>query len=190
MFESFINSGAFDFLGRDGAELFACIDEALAVSAAAHRDRTAGQVSLFDEATHAATATRKRAIIPWSEHEKLSYEKELLGFYVSGHPLDTYIDVFAAKNYQTIASLGELADRATFKVGGALVQIDKKFTRKEGQPFAVVWMEEGTGTLEVVIWNEVYVQVSDALATGRVVAIQGTLDARGDSLRATAQKMK
>jgi DNA polymerase-3 subunit alpha len=190
MLESLIKSGAFDFLGRDRAELFACIDEALAVSAAAHRDRTAGQVSLFDEATHAATATRKRAITPWSEHEKLSYEKELLGFYVSGHPLDAYIELFAARNYQTIASLGELADRATFKVGGALVQIDKKFTRKEGKPFAVVWIEDLTGTLEVVIWNDVYIQVSDALATGRVIIIQGTVDTRGDSLRATAQKVK
>src|ERR1700730_11945288 len=190
MLESLIRSGAFDFLGRDRAELFACIDEALAVSAAAHRDRTAGQVSLFDEATQAATATRKRAVTPWSEHEKLSYEKELLGFYVSGHPLDAYIDLFAAKNYQTIASLGELADRATFKVGGALVQIDKKFTRKEGKPFAVVWIEDLTGTLEVVIWNDVYIQVSDALATGRVIVIQGTVDMRGDSLRATAQKVK
>jgi len=190
MLESLIKSGAFDFLGRDRAELFACIDEALAVSAAAHRDRTAGQVSLFDEATHAATATRKRAIAPWSEHEKLSYEKELLGFYVSGHPLDAYIDLFAAKNYQTIASLGELADRATFKVGGALVQIDKKFTRKEGKPFAIVWIEDLTGMLEVVIWNDVYIQVSDTLATGRVIVIQGTVDTRGDSLRATAQKVK
>ncbi len=187
MLESLIKSGAFDFLGRDRAELFDCIDESLAASAAAHRDRTAGQVSLFGD-SHPPT-TRKRTVVPWSEHEKLSYEKELLGFYVSGHPLDAYVDLLAAKNYQTIASLGELADRAPFKVGGALVQIDKKFTKKEGKPFAVVWIEDLTGTLELVIWNEVYLQVSDALATGRVVAISGTIDARGDSLRATAQKV-
>jgi DNA polymerase-3 subunit alpha len=190
MLESLIKSGAFDFLGRDRAELFACIDESLAVSAAAHRDRTAGQVSLFDEEMHAATSTRKHAIIPWSEHEKLSYEKELLGFYVSGHPLDAYVDLFASKNYHTIASLGEMSDRATFKVGGALVQIDKKFTRKEGKPFAVVWIEDLTGTLEVVIWNDVYVPIADTLATGRVILIQGTVDTRGDSLRATAQKVR
>ena len=190
MLESLIKSGAFDFLGRDRAELFACIDEALAASAAAHRDRTAGQVSLFDDATHAATSTRKRSVTPWSEHEKLSYEKELLGFYVSGHPLDAYVDLFAAKNYPVIASLGELDDRAQFKAGGAIVQIDKKFTRREGKPFAVVWIEDLSGTLEVVIWNDVYVKVSDALATGRVVEIQGTIDSRGDSLRATAQKVR
>src|SRR5712691_11046142 len=75
MLESLIKVGAFDFLGRDRAELFACIDQALASSAAAHRDRTAGQVSLFDEAITATTSTRKRSIAPWTAHEKLSYEK-------------------------------------------------------------------------------------------------------------------
>src|SRR5207249_9221526 len=80
MLESLIKAGAFDFLGRERAELFACIDEALSASAAAYRDRVAGQVSLFDEKT-APTTSRKRLITPWSEHEKLTYEKELLGFY-------------------------------------------------------------------------------------------------------------
>ncbi len=188
MLESLIKSGAFDFLPRDRAELFACIDESLAASAAAHRDRAAGQVSLFEEI--ATATTRKKSVAPWSDHEKLSYEKELLGFYVSGHPLDAYVDLFATKNYQPIASLGELDDRSQFKTAGAIAQIDKKFTRKEGKPFAVVWIEDLSGTLEVVIWNDVYVKVSDALALGRVVEIQGTIDTRGDSVRATAQKVK
>src|SRR5205807_3184315 len=167
MLESLIKAGAFDFLGRDRAELFDCIDEALASSAAAHRDRTAGQVSLFDDATHAATSTRKRSVTPWSEHEKLSYEKELLGFYVSGHPLDAYVDLFAAKNYQPINSLGELEDRSQFKIAGAIAQVEKKFTRREGKPFAVVWVEDRTATLEIVVWNDVYITVSEILVPGR-----------------------
>src|SRR6266705_1506226 len=188
MLESLIKGGAFDFLGRDRAELFARIDEALTASAAAQRDRVAGQVSLFDEAT-APTTSRTRSINPWSEHEKLSYEKELLGFYVSGHPLDAYVDSFATKNYRTIASLGNLDDRASFKIAGALVQIDKKFTKREGKPFAVVWVEDLSGTLEVVLWNEVYMKVADALAPGRVVEIRGTLDKRDDTVRATAENV-
>ena len=189
MLESLIKAGAFDFVGRDRAELFVCIDESLSCAAAAQRDRTVGQVSLFDEATQAAT-TKKRTVIPWADHEKLSYEKELLGFYVSGHPLDAYADLFAAKNYQSIGSLGELEDRSQFRTAGAIVQVEKKFTRKEGKPFAVVWIEDLTGTIEVVIWNDVYLAVSDILATGRVVEIRGTIDTRGDSLRATAQKVR
>jgi DNA polymerase-3 subunit alpha len=188
MIESLIKAGAFDFVGRDRAELFDCIDESLAASAAAHRDRTAGQVSLFGD-MHPPT-TRKRTVVPWSEHEKLSYEKELLGFYVSGHPLDAYVDLFAAKNYQPIASLAQLPDRSIFTIGGALIQIDKKFTRKEGKPFAVVWIEDLTGTIEVVIWNDVYIPIADTLETGRVIVIRGAVDARGDALRATAQKVK
>jgi len=190
MLESLVKSGAFDFLGRERAELFACIDEALVSSAAAHRDRAAGQVSLFDEIAASITSTRRRSVAPWSDHEKLSYEKELLGFYVTGHPLNAYVDLFAAKNYRTIASLGELDDRAQFRAAGAITQIDKKFTRKEGKPFAIVWIEDLTATLEVVVWNDVYVKVSEALGPGRVVEIEGTVDARGDSLRATAQKVK
>jgi len=189
MLESLIKAGAFDFTGRDRAELFASIDESLNASAIAQRDRATGQVSLFDEQTHAATA-RQQSVKPWNEHEKLSYEKELLGFYVSGHPLDAYASVFATKNYRPIASLGELADRAQFKIGGAIVEVEKKFTKKEGKPFAVMWLEDLMDTLEVVVWNEVYLKVSDILVPGRVVELKATLDRRDEMHRATAVEIK
>src|SRR5437667_2065152 len=189
MLESLIKGGGFDFDGRDRAELFSCIDDAVSASVAAQRDRLAGQVALFDETT-ASSTSRKRAASRWSEHEKLSYEKELLGFYVSGHPLDAYADVFATKNYRSIASLAEFDDRAAFKIGGAIVQVEKKFTRREGKPFAVIWVEDLTDMLEVVVWNEVYLKVSDALAAGRVVEVKGTLDKRDDALRATALEIR
>jgi DNA polymerase-3 subunit alpha len=189
MLESLVKSGAFDFVGKDRAELFGCIDDAVSASVAAQRDRLAGQVSLFDEAT-APTTSRRRLASRWSDHEKLSYEKELLGFYVSGHPLDAYAEVIAAKNYRPISSLGELDDRAPFKIAGAIVQVEKKFTRKEGKPFAVVWVEDLTDMLEVVVWNEVYLKVSDSLAAGRVIEIRGTLDKREEVLRATATEIK
>jgi DNA polymerase III subunit alpha len=189
MLESLIKAGAFDFLGRDRWELSSCIDDAVMASAAAQRDRLAGQVSLFDEAT-APTGSRKRQAAPWSEHEKLSYEKELLGFYVSGHPLDAYADVFAVKNYRSIASLGALDDRAPFKIAGAIVAVEKKFTRKEGKPFAVVWIEDRADMLEVVVWNEVYLKASAALEAGRVIEIKGTLDKRDEIPRAVAQDIK
>jgi DNA polymerase III subunit alpha len=189
MLESLIKAGAFDFLGRDRSELFNCIDDAVSASAAAQRDRIAGQVSLFDEAT-APTGSRKRPATLWSEHQKLSYEKELLGFYVSGHPLDAYADVFAAKKYRSIASLADLDDRAPFRIAGAIVDVEKKFTRKEGKPFAVVWIEDRADMLEVVVWNEVYLKVSDALEAGRVIEIKGTLDKRDEIPRAVAQEIK
>jgi DNA polymerase-3 subunit alpha len=190
MLESLAKCGAFDFLQCERAELFACIDDALASSAAAHRDRIAGQVSLFGDAHEHIAPARKRTVMPWSDREKMSYEKELLGFYVTGHPLDAYADVIANGKYQSIASLGELSDRATFRVAGAITQVDKKFTRKEGKPFAVVWLEDLTGTLELVIWNELYLECAEKLVSGNVVGVRGKLDLRDESLRATAEKLR
>ncbi|HEX4640514.1 MAG TPA: DNA polymerase III subunit alpha [Chthoniobacterales bacterium] len=188
--ENLIKCGAFDFLGRERAELFACIDESMAAAAASQRDRASGQVSLFDDMPAPAPRPTSHRVIPWTEHEKMSYEKELLGFYVTGHPLDAYANVLTEGKYQTITSLNELADRASFKIAGAIVQVEKKFTKKEGKPFAVVFLEDLTATLEVVLWNEVYTPVADRLVLGRVLAVHGTLDRRDDSLRAVAQRAK
>jgi DNA polymerase-3 subunit alpha len=190
LLESLVKCGAFDFLGRERAELCACIDESLASATESHKDRASGQVSLFDEMPPPASKPTILRVLPWTEHEKMSYEKELLGFYVTGHPLDVYAGLLAEGKYQTIASLNELPDRASFRIGGAIVQVEKKFTKKEGKPFAVVWLEDLSATLEVVLWNEVYVKVADSLVLGRVIAVQGTLDRRDDALRAVAQKAK
>ena len=190
MLESLVKCGAFDFLHCERAELFAGIDDALASSAAAHRDRMAGQVSLFGDSHEHVASARKRTVAPWSDREKMSFEKELLGFYVTGHPLDAYADVIANGKYQSIASLGELSDRATFRVAGAITQVDKKFTRKEGKPFAVVWLEDLTGTLELVVWNELYLECAEKLVPGNVVGVRGKLDLRDESLRATAEKLR
>jgi DNA polymerase-3 subunit alpha len=189
MLESLVKTGAFDFLGRERAELFASIDEALSSSAAAHRDRASGQVSLFGDLAP-SVSRRPRTVVAWSQHEQMSYEKELLGFYVTGHPLDAYVDLIARGNYQTIESLRALSDRSQFKIVGAIVQIERKFTRKEGKPFAVLWLEDLTGTIEVVVWNEAYAPVAEALVASRVIAVKGTIDKRDESLRATAQKIK
>ena len=188
--ENLIRCGAFDFLGRERAELFACIDESMAAAAASQRDRASGQVSLFGDMPAPASRSVSRRVIPWTEHEKMSYEKELLGFYVTGHPLDAYAKILADGKYQTITSLNELPDRASFKIAGAVVQVDKKFTKKEGKPFAIVFLEDLTATLEVVLWNEAYTPVADRLVLGRVLAVHGTLDRRDDSLRAVAQRAK
>src|SRR5207237_9367830 len=117
-----------------------------------------------------------RSVTPWSDRQKMSYEKELLGFYVTGHPLDAYADVIANGKYQSIASLGELSDRSTFRVAGAITQVDKKFTRKEGKPFAVAWLEDLTGTLELVVWTELYLECAEKSMPGNVGWLWGYLD--------------
>ena len=82
--ESLVKCGAFDFLGRERAELFACIDESLAAATESHKDRASGQVSLFDDLPPPASKPSAHRVIPWTEHEKMSYEKSCSGFMSPG----------------------------------------------------------------------------------------------------------
>ncbi|MEI8340787.1 MAG: DNA polymerase III subunit alpha, partial [Verrucomicrobiota bacterium] len=193
--ESLVKCGAFDFTGEYRSALFAEIDGVLAASASSHRDRAAGQVSLFDDLP-AETVTPKRAsaaVPPWPQAEMLAYEKELLGFYVTGHPLDEYRSVLEGGKYRSILSLfDEMEDKEklTVQVAGALTVVEKKFTKKDSKPFAIVTLEDLTGSLEVMIWNDAYNKCAMHLEQGRVVAVTGRLDKREDTPRIVATEIK
>ena len=184
--------GAFDWTGIERAELFAEIDGVLAAAASAHRDRASGQSSLFDDFA-APTPAKKRAashVVPWTATEKLAFEKELLGFYVTGHPLDDYRPLLESKKFTPIARLGELEDKSTPTIAGALTSVEKKFTKKDSQPFAVVIIEDLSGSLEVMIWNEAFIKAQAHLLQGAVVAITGRLDRREETPRIVANEVK
>jgi DNA polymerase III subunit alpha len=191
--ESLVKCGAFDFTGRERAGMFSEIDAALSMSASSHRDRAAGQVSLFGALADTAPAAPKRtstpAAPPWPVAEKLAYEKELLGFYVTGHPLDEFRGVLESGKFVPIGSLGEMDDRATIKIAGALIGVDKKFTKKDGKPFAAIVLEDLSGSLEVMVWSETYAKYSSLLEKGRVVAITGRLDKREETPRVAASEI-
>ena len=120
--EALIKSGACDCFGETRATLFAQIDRTLARASSILADRQRGQGSLFGllQEEESPMAESMQPLPEWPQHELLAYEKELLGFYVSGHPLDAFVDLFAAKAYQSIASLGELPDRAVCRIAGAI----------------------------------------------------------------------
>jgi DNA polymerase-3 subunit alpha len=191
--ECLVKCGAFDWMGTERAALFAEIEGAFAAAASAHRDRAAGQVSLFD-AFDAAPAPTKRSnapkVTPWTTAEKLAFEKELLGFYVTGHPLDDYRPVLEGGKYVPIARLGEQEDKSTVSIAGALTTVDKKFTKKDSKPFAVVIIEDLTGPLEVMIWSEAYSKAQNHLVVGNVVSITGRLDRREEAPRISANEVK
>jgi DNA polymerase-3 subunit alpha len=193
--ESLVKCGAFDFTGQDRARIFASIDESLSASAASHRDRAAGQHSLFDALdAEEAAAPRKRAsshyVTPWPTAEKLGYEKELLGFYVTGHPLDEYRSVLENGKYKPISSLAEQEDKLVLQVAGALESVEKKFTKKDGKPFAIVRLEDLSGSIEIMIWNDSFIKCSQHLEKGKVVAITAKLDKRDETPRLVANEVK
>ncbi len=188
--ENLIRAGAFDFLGQDRAELFARIDGALASGASRQRDRASGQVSLFGDlelAPPPSTARESVSYNPWTLPEKLAHEKELLGFYVTGHPLDAYRDLVTGGKYAAISNLASLEDKSTVQVAGTIAAAEKKFTKKEGKPFAIICLEDFTGQVEVMVWGEVYAKAARHIEKGKIVAVSAKLDKREESPRLVAQ---
>jgi DNA polymerase-3 subunit alpha len=190
--ESLVKCGAFMFTGQERTALFAEIDGAMSAASESHRDRAAGQVSLFGAfETEPATSRRSGspAVQPWTTAEKLAFEKELLGFYVTGHPLDPYRAILESGKFHPIAGLHELDDKAAVQIGGALTAVDRKFTKKDGKPFAIAMLEDLTGSVEVVIWSEAFTKASAHLEPGRVVSISGRVDKREETARIVAAEV-
>jgi DNA polymerase-3 subunit alpha len=192
--ECLIKCGAFDFTKVERARMFSEVEGAIASAASAHRDRAAGQVSLFGDmgAVAKPAGNRRNAtfVPPWPLSEKLAYEKELLGFYVTGHPLDEYRAELEKSKYTPIARLSEQENKSTVTIAGQLAVVEKKFTKKEGKPFAIVVLEDLTDQLEEMIWNEAYTKSRKHLEAGKVVALTGRLDLRDEGPRVTADKVE
>jgi DNA polymerase III subunit alpha len=190
--ENLIRAGAFDFTERDRAELFERIDQALSAGASAHRDRRSGQVSLFGELEMATTPKVNGDTVhftPWSAVEKLGYERDLLGFYVTGHPLDAHRAVIEGGEYVKISDLADQEDKGTVKIAGSISAFDKKLTRKEGKPFAILSVEDFTGSVEVMVWAEIFAKTAKEIDKGKIVAITGKLDKRDDGVRIVANEI-
>jgi DNA polymerase-3 subunit alpha len=189
--ESLVKCGAFDWTGLERAALAAEIDSTLAASASSQRDKASGQAGLFDSFA-AAPPPRRSAIpvAPWPKAEKLAFEKELLGFYVTGHPLDEYRHELESGKYVPVNALAEAEDKATIQVGGALISVDKKFTKKDSKPFAIVILEDLTGSVEVMVWNETFAKSTRLLELGKAVAITARVDKREETARLAASDIR
>ena len=187
--ESLVRCGAFDFTGRDRAELFVGIDTVMSSAASAHRDRAQGQASMFDDfaapapKTAAQKSQAQQSWTPWTNSEKLAFEKELLGFYVTGHPLNPYRSVLIGGRYTQITQLGTLEDRAEFRAAGSLTEVTKKFAKKDGKPFAIIRLEDLSGSIEAMVWNDLFTRSAKLLEVGQIIALAGTIDLRGEEMR-------
>lgn len=184
--ENLVRCGAFDSLGKSRAQLFAEIERALSAGSAVQRDRISGQGSLFDDLSIASMPPPSAAeveIPEWPKQERLAYEKELLGFYVTGHPLDDYLGSIEGGKFSTIAEAQEIKEKRTVKLGGILASVEKRFTKKDGKPMAIVVLEDMTGTLEMRLWSEAIAKAGENLAPGRAVAVSATVYPEEDGVR-------
>ena len=185
--ESLVKCGAFDAFGASRAQLFAEIEPAMSSAAGAQRDKASGQGGLFDDVEIALPRKAGAAPAePWPLREMLGHEKELLGFYVTGHPLEAYEGHFDSGRLTTIAVARATKEPASFKIGGLVSSVEKRFTKKDNRPFGIVLLEDFTGSLEVIAWDEVFTKHADVLLPDTAIMAQVKVISRDDSVRATA----
>ena len=186
--ESLVKCGAFDTFGKSRAQLFSEIESAMGSAASAQRDRASGQVSLFGDLELAPEPKGGSSanVAPWPQQEMLGYEKELLGYYVSGHPLDRFAGHFDTGKFTPVAKAVQTEESGTFKLAGLIMSVEKKFTKKDGKPFGVFVLEDFTGSLEITAWEESFTKNAALLVPGSAVSVSARLTRRDDAVRATA----
>jgi DNA polymerase-3 subunit alpha len=184
--DALIKSGAFDSTGVPRSQMTAALDEALEIGARAQRDRESGQGNLFESFAREAAAPAP-AVWPqvpeWPEMLRLNYEKEALGFYISGHPLARYEKELAALAGATSQQIQETPDKARVRLGGIVIQVDLINTRK-GDRMAFVTLEDMSGQVEVIVFPEAFQASQELLVKDQALLIEGevTVDEKASGI--------
>lgn len=172
--EHLIRSGAMDSFGAKRAQLLAIMEQAAEQGAAAQKDRACGQIGLFDEEdTLAATEIKLPPMEEMPKSVILQNEKELLGFYVTDHPLSEYTKVLQRYMplYQFVGETS-IKDGQTVKVAGIISNCTIK-TTKRGDTMALLTLEDFTGRFNIIVFSRVYHQFLRQIHEDSIVAIEG-----------------
>ena len=186
--ESLIKAGAFDSLKHSRKGLMMVYLEAIDAVSEAKRAEAIGQFDLFGTQTSSTSISGVSLEIPLTEWEKsmlLSYEREMLGLYVSDHPLLGIEHILRAASDMPISQLGEVNHDQIITVGGLITQVQRKVSR-QGTPWAIVTVEDLEGAVDVMFFSNSYATHGVNLVEDRVVAIRGRVDRREEQARISA----
>ena len=176
--ESLIKVGALDGYGSRPA-LLEGIDRIISMSAAHFRAAEMGQMSLFGQHTGVSeTLTLPQASVEISRREILNWERELIGLYVSDHPLSPVMDALTHAVTHFSAQLTEAAANEKVRVAGMIVRV-RHHQSKAGKPMGFAAIEDLQGTIELVIFPSVWARVSELIQYDQIVLVDGRLDASG-----------
>ena len=174
MIESFIKAAAMDNLEGTRAKLMAIVDSAMETGARAWKDRESGQSGLFaaliEEQPPADHPLPK--VPDWTIQEKLGGEKETLGFYITGHPLDQYMDKVKELATHTSASLEDLPKNTDVALCGILTGVQRRRS-KEGKLWASMQIEDLEGAVEAMVFSTQYERLLPSLAEDKAVLVRG-----------------
>jgi len=187
--ESLIKAGAFDSLGGHRAQLFAAIDRALQAGAAAAVDRRSGQKSLFgddDDQQQAEIDTVHLPDVPrWEDREQLAKEKEVLGYYLTSHPLAEHEKTLATYCSHTTVDAATEKHRTEVTLGGMISSLKLAHTKnpKPGNPsrYAMFDLEDTEGVMRCIVWPEQFAQYEEFVKPDAIVAVRGAVDKRPGS---------
>jgi DNA polymerase-3 subunit alpha len=170
--ESLVKCGAFDSIDESRAKLWAGLNVALESGAAVQRDREIGQVSLFgDVADGGPVLPEIPDAAPWTEQERLGYEKEVLGFYVTGHPLEAFVPALARFSDTTAAAASEKLGREV-RIGGLITSLRETRTRR-GKTMAFGTLEDLEGSFELVIFAKDFERLRGVLKKAMAANSEG-----------------
>lgn len=192
--ESLIKCGAMDLFGMPRAQMVAGLDMIMEASSRAQRERSKGQLSFFDQDTgpgngFSVSAFEIPVIKEWPEPQLLSFEKEMLGFYVSGHPLARYAHQLRRFTSTAISSLSQHNDGEEIKIVGLIAKIKHTITRAKQEKMAILKLEDLEGVVEVLVFPQAFQKVSRYIQPNTVVMLRGRLNLREDTPKIVANDL-
>ncbi|GFN22430.1 DNA polymerase III subunit alpha [Thermanaeromonas sp. C210] len=187
--ESLIRCGAFDSLGKGRRQLLSILDACLDAAGRSQEDRRRGQVSLFDMVEAPPDDPPLPPVEDFSKAEILAMEKELLGFYLSGHPLEPFAGLLEQKVSHTVARLAEADDGAPVVVGGVVAGLRRVVTRK-GETMAYLLLEDFGGQVEVLLFPRVYARCREWLKDDLVVLVEGRVAVEEEGVKVLADRVE
>ncbi|MBU4420908.1 MAG: DNA polymerase III subunit alpha [Proteobacteria bacterium] len=185
--ESLIKCGAFDSTGANRAQMVASLEDALDYGQRIQKERADPQMGLFktEGVGQDINLPKMPSMDEWDEKQLLAFEKEALGFYITGHPLTKFEDLLDKFTNANTISLMEKNDGEIVRVGGIIINI-KTIKTKKGDLMAFVTLEDQHGTVEVVVFSLAYAAVHELLVEDDAVIIQGQVKKDENSVKILA----
>ncbi len=180
--ESLVKAGAFDYLETPRSQLFAVIDDAIGRGSKLQKKAAEGQMEIFGSDNGGITPVMDNGVLTtlpeWSESRLLSYEKDMLGVYLTGHPLERYVSMMKMFSNVAISDLDEkVRDGAVVSVGGILTEM-KRTNTKKGERMGWGDLEDLTGRVKVLFYPRIYEEFSSLIRKGSIIFVKGRLEKR------------
>lgn len=188
--ETLIKAGAFDYTGISRRELLESLEKIMAEAQNRKKSREAGLLSLFGEEIEENYSYPYKGLKEWDEIEKLEYERQAVGFYVSAHPIDIYKE-FLPKDITFVEELLNLKDGDEIKLVGAITKVDTKISQR-GERYALVEITDPTGVIQATVFPKVFKENEHLLTEGNLVYIKGVInkDRESEEIRLTIKEIK